>query len=208
MAFPTTGLLDSFTRADENPLSGGGNWDGPMYSGGSELLVTSNQIGQAGSFANSWWAASTFGPDCEAYMVMSTVSSGGGQMVLFVRVQSPGTTGIDGYELFDVSGTTRFFRIDNEAETQLGADITHSFSNGDSLGFEAIGSTLTAYDKSAGTWSSYGSRTDATYGSAGSIGAGINSSGPRGDDFSGGTITSGATFNRRAPQLMTVGAGT
>ena len=42
--FPTTGVLDTGVRGNENPLSDGGKWTNPMQSGNSNLQITSNQI--------------------------------------------------------------------------------------------------------------------------------------------------------------------
>jgi hypothetical protein len=43
MAFPTTGLLDQFNRANETPLSGGGNW-AVLSTSINPLKLLSNEI--------------------------------------------------------------------------------------------------------------------------------------------------------------------
>ena len=46
---PTTSVLDNFTRADEDPLSDAGNWDGLIYttSYGKRMAVVSDQATSA-----------------------------------------------------------------------------------------------------------------------------------------------------------------
>lgn len=55
--FPTTPILDNFNRANEDPLSGGGNWDTSVWAFGSDgLAVVSNQAqGGGGSFWDDVW---------------------------------------------------------------------------------------------------------------------------------------------------------
>ena len=191
MAFPTTGLLDAFTRANENPLANG-TWNATNpFGSGTLCKLLSNVATGAGSFGNSYWDAATFGADTEVYFTYFTRSSQSG---CHLRLQSPGTAGVDGYEALLESGNTAaaIWRIDNGAETKLGANITTSYADGDSLGFEAIGSTLTLYKKTAGSWSATDNRSDATYGSAGNIGIAQNDTTGELDDYSGGTVVTAA----------------
>ncbi|MDP3768425.1 MAG: hypothetical protein Q8S13_10455, partial [Dehalococcoidia bacterium] len=127
VVFPTTGLLDAFTRADENPLANG-TWAGTYFSAGAACKLVSNAAKAADVFANSYWSAATFGPDSEAFCTVTTLAN---QEACDIRLQAPGTTGVDGYEGF-VNNTPagQIFQIDNEVETQIGADISLSFSAG------------------------------------------------------------------------------
>ena len=58
---PTTGILDNFNRADETPLSGGGNW-APLGSQAANL----RNMGVEGGGGAYWTTA--FGPETEAYL--------------------------------------------------------------------------------------------------------------------------------------------
>ncbi len=100
MAFPTTSVLDDFNRADENPLSGGGNW-ALLNSLGAPLKSVSNQVGESTNALNeSYWAASNFGPDCEVFCTFSVVPTAAGGMRLYVRIQGEGGASTwDGYSL-------------------------------------------------------------------------------------------------------------
>lgn len=193
--FPTAPVLDSGVRADENPLSHGGQWTNPAQPGNSNLQIFSNAIrstqGTTDTDANAYWSATTFGPDSEVYWTMTTrpnrFSYG------YLRLQSPGTAGIDGYFFLvnmETTSDNRIMRIDNGAFTQLGASYSVAHADGDAVGFEALGATLTVYKKTGAAWASVASRTDSTYGAAGSIGMGDKASSVAGvyHDFGGGTI--------------------
>jgi hypothetical protein len=97
---------------------------------------------------------------------------------------------VDGYGIYHLnSGTLRYFRLDDNVSTILGADETVTLGVGDSLGLEIVGSTLQAYKKTGGTWSvACPSRTDSAYASAGNIGLGADGTATRLTDFGGGTI--------------------
>jgi hypothetical protein len=105
----------------------------------------------------------------------------------------PGAFNYDGYTCtwFRQNGTTHYLqikRIDNAAATQLGPSIAITPTAGDSYGIEAIGDTISAYERiGAGAWTWKGSRTDGTYPLAGYIGFGFpNEANWRLDDFGGG----------------------
>ncbi len=110
-------------------------------------------------------------------VVARTVNLGGGTL--------------NGYYLFVNSTSAKLYRIDSGTNTQLGADFTQTIATGDSFGMSLVGSTITVYFKAAaGSWTSLGTRTDATYSAAGKIGIrgadGTNIS--LADDFGGGTL--------------------
>lgn len=204
-AFPITSILDSFNRANEGPPPSA-SWGGRLYSSGFQFKVSSNALilenGSAnGDSKTDYWGAS-FSADQEAYITVSTKSTNVSQYPIWfdMRMQTPGTSGLDGYEVafFPVAGaandTIQMYRIDNESFTTLGGLITQEVSAGDSVGVSVIGSTITVwYKASAGSWTSLGTQTDATYGSAGYIGIGAaDTTSPTWvlDNFGGGSISS------------------
>lgn len=195
MAFPTTGILDNFNRAAEDPLSDGGKWSNPLLSGQGSLEVTSaNQCAELDvNNGSAYRSNQTYGPDTEAFITASTVGANDEDASLYLRIRQVGAGTMDAYVLSaaKLAGTDEwtFSRVDNEVFTVLGAVITQEYSNGDSIGYEAIGSTLTAYYlPSGGSWSALGNRTDGTYPDAGFIGLEIRLSTFRFDDFGGGTV--------------------
>lgn len=101
----------------------------------------------------------------------------------------------DGYYLSIDSAGCSIWRADNGSPTQLGSAFAFTVSSGDSLGLSVVGSTLTAYYKSgSGSWTTLGSRTDATYSAAGNLMIIATDAGAVLDDFGGGTITATRTL--------------
>lgn len=198
MAFPSTAVLDTFTGTNGDDLpTYSGNWQAAP-TGGVNLEIQSNAAtgtAAASNNTNSW--AADFGPDCEVYVTITTKPADGNVLLLVARgVQTTSLGTIDGYCLrfAPASGTDSLIiqRIDNGAQSNLVAPISQEVSNGDSLGLEIVGNTLTAYYKaSGGSWTSVGTVTDSTYSAAGKIGILTSSNTIRLDDFGGGTYVSG-----------------
>lgn len=194
MAFPTTGIIDNFNRANEGPPPST-DWTTMIGSHGhkvlsNECVVESDSVG--GEYA-SGYNASTYGPDCEAYVtVIDPATWGEG---VFARLTTLSMASADGYVFWRSSGdVTELHRVDDGAWKQLGADgPAFVIASGDKLGIECIGSTIKGYVKDgAAAWAEQLSRSDATYGSAGYLGIDqypTTSEGYIGlDDFGGGTV--------------------
>lgn len=195
MAFPTTGVLDTFDRADENPLSDGGKWTNKTDPGFGDCQVLTNLgagvgAGGNGAFRNN----QTYGPDTEAFLTISTLAGNGDDTGVEIRIADGGLTTVDAYRVVaqKAAGASndiwRVARLDNTVQTVLGANIIQEFSAGDGLGIEMVGSTITVYWKTGGTWTSLGTRTDTTYTAAGNIGMLMDTTTPRVNDFGGGTV--------------------
>jgi hypothetical protein len=195
--FPTTGILDSFNRAN-GPL--GSNWTVPVFTAlpGAPKIV-SNQFAPdadtGNDYCSAYWNPATFGPDCEIYTTIASLANSNKIIEMYLRM-----TGMDGtpsgYSLFtsDFSSWS-INRYDNGAFTQLG-----TFSGGiiatDSVGFSARGNVLTFWAKTAsGPWNYIFSVTDTNYNVAGYIGmailAGTAPGVNRFDDLGGGTYAPG-----------------
>lgn len=203
MAFPTTGILDDFNRADESPLVGGTNWGDRNAAG--DLKLASNKVqGITGSTTlnSRYWTPSTFGPDCEAYITVSTLPNAD-YFRLWLRLQNPGAAGETGYMMQwenNANGLRIFKETARETYTMLVQDAAARFVAGDQLGFEAISTTLTVYKNGTSALST----TDATTSAAGNIALGIRSNTCTGDDFGGGTVV---TATNKPKTLMTLGVG-
>lgn len=122
---PLTPILDRFDRADENPLSGGGNWARlDTNTNNMQLLsktVAPNITGALQS--GSYWTPETF-TDVEVHALISTVPNAP-EMGILARIQQPGGAGTwDGYAF--MVGTTaaqpifRLYRVTNGSASQLG----------------------------------------------------------------------------------------
>jgi len=195
MAFPTTPVLDTFDRADASTL--GANWSGNLikqYAGSTpDSAILSNQAtGLVSNAPALHYTSTTYGPDCEVYISVPTLPPGD-VSALYLRIAQPGTTTADGYELRAdaIASEWTIYSVTNGVETPIGSAVSHAFAAGDKMGFSAVGSTLTGYRFTGGTWNQIIQRTDSTYLSAGLIGT-YYSSGTvyKLDDFGGGTITS------------------
>jgi hypothetical protein len=193
MAFPQTGILDAFTRADTGPPPSS-NWTTVTGTG---HVVSSNQLANsAANHSESGWNVQTFGPDVELYYDMATKPSTGKWCDLDIRVSAL-SAGWSGYqvEFTTTAGTDTIdiYRVDAGSFTALGAQIALDFLDGDGFGVEMVGNTITVYRRTGGSWSSVGTRTDSTYTGAGYlvVGSGDTTT-ARLDNVGGGTIGPGA----------------
>lgn len=187
MAFPTTPILDTFNRADENPATG-------FTSVLNNIQVLSNQAGATSANHLVYYSASTYGPDSECLLDLPTKPPGTSQCSVgarWVQVGSPST--LDGYSLVltAAAGTDSFAiqRVDNGVGTTLGSAISQEVTNGDGMGIRCLGSVIYGFYRSgAGEWTELGNRSDSTYTAAGNIGLSGNSTTTRYDNFGGGTF--------------------
>lgn len=217
MAFPTTGILDLFAGATEDPITT--RWSGSLHAGENQLKRLSGQarhetvITAAGA---SWYDVQTFGANCEAYCIVATRPNDGNPCSVYARVINPGTGSLSGYRvrLQSVAGGAndifRILRIDNNVSTTLGADMTQEFASGDSIGIECIGNQISAwYKPAAGSWTLLGTRTDATYSAAGFLGLEVGSATDDVvfDDFGGGTVIAGGPGDDPPIGILGRGAG-
>src|ERR1051325_5982424 len=66
-----TPILDSFNRANENPLSGGGNW-GALSSGGAQLVNNAVASSGTGTSTSGWKTSYTGNVEARATVLIST----------------------------------------------------------------------------------------------------------------------------------------
>lgn len=184
MAFPTTGLLDDFNRADG---ALGANWSQPVAVAMPDtVVIVSNQADTTTNRGSAYWNVETFGPDSEVYVTTPLWDT----TAIFLNMVSVGASA-DGYEVRGrfSPALTNVYRMDSTVLTQLGADIAFTGANGDSFGADNVAGSISAYYKRGGTWNTLGSRSDSTYG-AGYIGMEvIEPTFGALDDFSGGTVS-------------------
>lgn len=196
-------LLSSFTGADENPLSEGGNWARLDTNGTGTLQRVSNTVGDTqATTRDAYWTPTNFGPDCEAYVSIPTKPGNTQSVSIVARVQGEGGAGTwDGYRatFTAASGTDTWLldRITNNAAAATIASGNREFSAGEKIGIECIGTTIAIYVFTGGSWTQLGSGTDSTYTSAGKVGMRIANSTARLDDFFAGNVT--ASF---VPKVM------
>lgn len=189
MAFPETSIITSFTGSDENPISEGGIWTGPFFAGHGQLVRASNQCRGDGSADASSYLVATYGPNVEFYFTIATASVND-ELTMFFKIVDPGAASMDGYLLDLDSSIVKIFRVDDNSNTQLGADISQAFASGDAIGVSYSGGMISAYRKpSGGSWGSIGSRSDSTYANqSGVLGIYTAQNNIIIDDLGGGTI--------------------
>jgi fibronectin type 3 domain-containing protein len=182
-------ILDTFNRANENPLSFGGVWGSGIF-GSSErsLKVVSTQCASdRTTTATAWWKTQ-LGADQEAYATMSTLPGNSNSFRLYTRLQSAGTSAVDGYMLVytQASATDQItiYRVTDGALIQL-ATLPREIGAGARLLFRARGTALEAWVGEGATWSRLVRVTDSAYSSAGYAGIGIRGKTGRLDDFGG-----------------------
>lgn len=191
--FPRTALLDDFNRANEGPPPSA-NWSN-ITGVSDNIVVVSNEAGpEADGEGYALWTASTFGPDCEVWVTIST--KGTEEHGLFIRTAQGGDiTTLDAYflDVNEIGGAANddwtFYEVTNGSFAALGATVQQEVASGDSFGIEMISSTMLGYYKAgAGAWVEILNRTDATISAAGNIGILIELEPARFDNFGGGTI--------------------
>lgn len=214
MPFPTTPILDTFTGADENPITT--NWTCPLWSTDGNLRRLSNALTKPGaSFDSGYYDLATFGPNCEIWGTLVTKTTTDLDYIrLCARMTDAGTATPDGYSLHvetRAAGNDKWTitRIDNGGPVPIGVSPEQEVANGDGIGLSIIGDQLEAWHRASGIWSLLFTRTDSTYSTAGYLG--VDMKGGAGtivfDDFGGGTI-GGVTYGgSRFPASMRVAEG-
>lgn len=192
MAFPTTGILDNFNRANEGPPPSSSWTSGGMFFTPSSLAVVSNACID-GSRGGCW--GTPLGPATECYYTLNSIGANGEDWEFILRYTTPGISSGSGYWMqgtrADANPGVSYiqYRFDSGGSTQLGAsvvDTSGALAVNQKLGTEMIGSTWKVYRFKAGAWSEISSRTDTTYAVAGSFGVKLN--GFIMEDFGGGTV--------------------
>lgn len=199
MAFPVSGVLDAFTRANTGPPPGPG-WSGSFYSDPGGLIVVSNACkGNNAGFNSAYWTSSfsASSSTIEMYFDVSTAPVNGQTIWLELIQQNAGSFaapngyGLD-YTRGATDGTWRFYKFTAGAQAGLGAGnttITGGVVAGDGVGVSLSPSgVLTFYRRSSGVWSAQGSTvTDTTYTGSFNLGVELNATGTVIDNFGGGT---------------------
>jgi hypothetical protein len=194
-AFPSTSVLDSFTRANEGPPMTG--WAALSSDG---LKVDTNQAAPNDTGVNDgYWTTAMTDADVEAYVTIATQPAAGGQSAVWARL-APGasstTSDEDGYLVTHrvTSADLRILRHDAGVSTTLGT-WSVTMAAGDKIGIRCEGDTIEAWASISGVWALIGSVSDATYaGDSPNNKIGLRNDGAavstvaRYDDFGGGAV--------------------
>lgn len=182
---PTLGpVIDDCQRADEDPLSHGGQWGAtkprPFFE--DELRLVSNNIiarnqgaGQAPSGRGSYWVAERQDGDDQIWGLVGLGNAGNSELGigLLLHLQDPTTSGVDGYQAHSTNGinVVNFVlaRITNDVPTTL--DQTGNINDnineprvGDRLVLQRVGSDIEFWhERGAGNWILRCNATDTNY---------------------------------------------
>lgn len=205
MAFPTTGILTTFTGPDEEPLSEGGLWTGGTIRTSSATIKPCRRVDNmcgpstlTGNTAESAWATS-YGADQECYITLVTLALS--FQDVYVRLTGAGNTataqayfcGWDG-TLNGGSGAMYIYKLIGGVYTQLGSNFNITLGSGDKIGISAIGTSITGYYYQSGSWQTNANiqATDSAISGSGALGIDLSSAGAyRMDDFGGGDVVVG-----------------
>jgi peptidoglycan/xylan/chitin deacetylase (PgdA/CDA1 family) len=180
-----TPILDSFNRANENPLSGGGNW-GAISSLGGAQLVSNAVASPSSTTAASLWRT-VFAGDVEAYATIP-ISTNNAGLYAETTLSSGNANGyLWQWQGSDASPAFRLYRADNNVLTTLGTFSGFTLTPGDKLALRVIGDSVQGWVYHLGDWQQVASATDTTY-RTGQIGVRPRGTTPIIDDFGGGPV--------------------
>lgn len=200
MGFPTTSVVDTFTRAA--PL--GANWVSPAGSGSGTVTITSNQV--SGGTANSDAVYTAAGAVLNAEVFFTVpVLPGSSNWVQAVLRASTSDNGLTNAYYCRVTPATSTWdlrkRVSGAASTSI-VSVSTGFTAGDKIGFEIVGNRLAGYRYTLGAWTQVVNVVDNSITASGYIGLTISDDTQtvRLDDFGGGaaTLTSDAPDIRRS----------
>lgn len=160
--FPFTPIIDSFNRADENPLLNSTYW---TTCETNPLKLVSNQALPSSGISddNGSCTPAITGADWEYYITIAT--KGGNND--FVNI-TPFAAGVGGYNMKILSSGTAFLRkIDSAGTITVLGTYSITLSNGDTFGIRKSGTLLTLYQNGAEI--SGGGVTDSSYNSSTNI---------------------------------------
>jgi hypothetical protein len=132
VGFPSTGVLDSFNRA--NGVIGS-NWSGETAG----YAIAANQLDVVAGGA-IFWSPTAFGADQEAYLTLAEVETQGGEHDLLLKAQGTLSWSSGALEvLYDSVGrkVQVWTYASSQGWVQRGTDLAVTYQNGDQFGVRA-----------------------------------------------------------------------
>ena len=176
-------VLDTFDRADENPITG--NWGD---SGIGTFQIISNQCAPTSLNDVMYWE--DYWGDSEGYLTIAVKSTGNNSPGIYIRVVDETYYKIN---VNPVANTIDLQMYDGSFH-QLGT-VNQTITNGDSVGWSANGSALKVYYKvGAGDWTPIIEATDTSYTFGLTSIQLYNDTAQRIDNYGGGPINMPSVF--------------
>lgn len=193
MPAPSTAILESGTGADVSPLTT--FTDGPDGGSYGGIRRVSNQLAGISGDAFDYYNVAQYGPTCEVYATFP-VKPASGSNELGARTRDAGGGTYDQYALTIFNTAARISLVTNGGYSALGADLTCTFTAGDSFYLYCADGVQEAWQKvGAGSWTLLGTRNDTTLdGVSGHLTVYLADGTTRMTNFGGGTtVVAGAT---------------
>lgn len=212
LPFPTTPIIDTFVRADVDPLTS--PWTslpGAVGVGVTTLKVVSNQCAGNGGTAGNMYYNVTYGLYQEVYVTLQARGAALDFVDLYCCGKDIGAiTTLDAYTVRWTQSATQdtinITRVDNLSGTTL-VSTNQNVAVGDSWGLRRYlsGALEAFYKPAAGAWASLSTATDSTYNTTGVLLMSIAGLLTRVSDFGGGDA---ALFPPTPERLITVRTNT
>lgn len=215
MAFPTTAVLDNFNAGASQNLTARAGWGTSPFLTTQTTYASDSTPTQAEILVTTGgnnWGTLTWS-DMEAFVTLTTFTPASNSLTICARIQvfgaSPTYYGVQ----LAASGVTdlQIVKLVAGTPTGIGTLQSQTFTNGDSVGIDVIGTQIRSYYKiGAGAWTLKDTVTDSSITGAGAIGFRnhfiITT---RVDNFGGGSLdASGAPArDTHIPIPFTQGAG-
>jgi hypothetical protein len=165
----STTAKDDFNRADEDPLSGGGNWAQTDSGVFTPMVIKSNAATHqsGGPSSMSHWTPTTYDGDAaEAWGARTGGGAGGIAWGIGLARDVGGSNAMDGYRFRDEDGSTSLKRFLNGSDsTVLDTGTGTSGADGDLLLIRRNGNDVEGWFSSddGANWTLKVSATDTTY---------------------------------------------
>lgn len=201
MPAPTTPILTTFTGANEDPLSEGGAWAGPMQNGQGQLRrLTNDAFGSASGIAPyQSYRQTVYTADQDSFGFWGTLPAAAQGFACWGRITNPNSATLaqavlgvytegTGFRLFDFTTGTSF--------AQIGSTNATVATDNQGLWLNLAGSTASLYQYISGGWALMVSAATTVSG-IGRIGLELNGANIYATGFGGGS-----TITHRAPALV------
>jgi hypothetical protein len=191
-AFPSTSVLDTFNRANGGL---GANWGG--YSSAFSIVSNQADVVASGYDTYTFWSATSFGGDQEAYFTFSQVDADAPEQSILLKSQNSSSYGNGVIEiLYDANAdiVQVWTYHPTGGWVQRGANIPVVFANGDQFGARALASGSVEVYKNGALLATRSITGWALYAGGGYIGVWFaDSADARFDNFGGGNVSASAT---------------